>query len=252
MSYFKKFLLASAQKHNSRLIFNLDISAGVIFMDLNYLEKSKIEDLKFDAISMLNEIKPYVSAIKINRQFTDVAGLCFISELLDYNIPLIADFKIADIDSTSSKIASNAFNAGFDAVICHGFVGKDPLEAVCQVARDMERGVIVVVSMSHPGSRYFINPNSEKIAELVKSMGSEKIDGVVAPATFPGEIKKLRNILGDDILIMSPGVGAQGANPGDAISHGADFEMVGRAIYNAQEPGKAAKEIAGKLKYKQN
>jgi len=42
------------------------------------------------------------------------------------------------------------------------------------------------------------------------------------------------------MLIISPGVGAQGAPFGSAIRAGADYEIVGRAIYASQDPAAAA------------
>ena len=54
--------------------------------------------------------------------------------------------------------------------------------------------------------------------------------------------------LGNEILILSPGVGVQGGKVGGAISAGADFEMVGRSIYKAENPGEVAEKIWGELK----
>jgi len=36
---------------------------------------------------------------------------------------------------------------------------------------------------------------------------------------------------------------AQGAEVGDAIKTGADYEIIGRAIYGASDPKKAAEEL---------
>ncbi|WP_252896574.1 orotidine 5'-phosphate decarboxylase / HUMPS family protein [Metallosphaera hakonensis] len=47
-----------------------------------------------------------------------------------------------------------------------------------------------------------------------------------------------------DKVIISPGVGAQGAKPGTAICHGADYEIVGRSVYQARDPAQKLREIA--------
>ena len=45
-----------------------------------------------------------------------------------------------------------------------------------------------------------------------------------------------------------PGVGAQGGSASDAILAGADYVIVGRSIYNAEDPASAAQKIADDIK----
>ena len=45
------------------------------------------------------------------------------------------------------------------------------------------------------------------------------------------------------IKILSPGVGPQGGGPDTAVEAGADFVIVGRAIYQAEEPKEEVKRI---------
>ncbi len=61
-------------------------------------------------------------------------------------------------------------------------------------------------------------------------------------ATRPGLIPTVRS-LHPDATVLSPGVGAQGARPGEALRAGADFEIVGRAITLAEDPRTSAKAI---------
>ena len=50
-----------------------------------------------------------------------------------------------------------------------------------------------------------------------------------------------------DLTIISPGVGAQGGDPRAAIAAGADMVIVGRAIYQADDPGSEARDFARAL-----
>jgi len=75
MKTFREYIRESAEKNNSRLIFNLDLSAEIDFLDFNETEKAKIEKLKNNSLKILNEISEYLCAVKINRPFTDVVGL---------------------------------------------------------------------------------------------------------------------------------------------------------------------------------
>ncbi|MFW9831466.1 MAG: orotate phosphoribosyltransferase, partial [Candidatus Thorarchaeota archaeon] len=73
-----------------------------------------------------------------------------------------------------------------------------------------------------------------------------KVTGVIAPGTRPQHVSEIRTLVGNDTLILAPGVGAQGGKPGSAISAGADYEIVGRTIYSAKNPIEIAKELAKK------
>jgi len=64
----------------------------------------------------------------------------------------------------------------------------------------------------------------------------------VAPATRPERIKLIRSIIGERIII-SPGIGAQGGSAGAAMQAGADYLIVGRSIYAAEDPVASAKKL---------
>ncbi|KQM11241.1 orotidine 5'-phosphate decarboxylase, partial [Methanomassiliicoccales archaeon RumEn M1] len=55
-----------------------------------------------------------------------------------------------------------------------------------------------------------------------------------------------RQVVGD-LLILSPGVGAQGGSASSAIANGADHVIVGRSIYGAERPREAAEAIAREI-----
>ena len=60
-------------------------------------------------------------------------------------------------------------------------------------------------------------------------------------------MKLVRSIVGDR-LILTPGVGAQGGSASAAIEAGADYVIVGRAIYESDDPAGVAKSIAESIK----
>ena len=104
--------------------------------------------------------------------------------------------------------------------------------------------VFVAAEMSHPGGKQFTAPIADKLAELAKSAGAR---GIVAPATRPERISDLRKIIGG-MEIISPGVGAQGGKASDAIKAGADYIIVGRAIYESHDPRDAASRLADEVR----
>ena len=177
-------------------------------------------------------------AIKIGRPLEMQTGKEIISRVRDAtDIPIIYDGKIADIPYISAKIAGIAYDAGADAVIMHAFVGMDAVREVV----DLKKGdVITVIEMTHPGSVECLEPVSETLIRKTSEIG---VDGVVLPATRPERVRVLSELLDSETYIISPGIRAQGAEPGDAIVNGSDYEVVGRAIYQSENPKKAAEHI---------
>jgi len=121
--------------------------------------------------------------------------------------PVIADLKIADTPNTNRLICEAALAAGASGIIAHAFPGWDSLQACAKSAADWGADLFVVTEMSHPGAELFMTPLAEQMARLAVDVGAA---GVVAPATRPERIKQVRSIIGNRIII-SPGVGAQGA-----------------------------------------
>ncbi len=154
-------------------------------------------------------------------------------------LPVIADLKVADIPNTNRLICEAVLGAGASGIIAQAFPGKDSLLACAKSAAAHGADLFVVTEMSHPGAELFMAPLAERMARLAVEAGAS---GVVAPATRPERIKLIRSIIGERIII-SPGVGAQGGSAGAALQAGADYLIVGRSIYEAEDPVASAKKL---------
>lgn len=181
---------------------------------------------------------PYLDAIKIGYPLVLSSGLGIARDLTSLGLPLIADFKVADIPFTNRLICDQVFQAGFQAVIVHGFPGRDSVQACVDSAHSYGGRCLVVAEMSHPGALEFFPAASERIALLATECGAE---GIIAPATRPERIARLREIVGSR-KIYAPGVGAQGGNL-EKASLLADGIIVGRAIYDSPDPEEAARRF---------
>lgn len=241
MNNFKRKISTRSDGVNSRLIFALDLSLPLY--SLSKSERQEKRSQLYDrSLSILESVEDHVAAVKINYPLLLSLGPDLTADLVnEVDIVGIGDFKVADIDNTSRWIGKQAMEMGFDAVIAHPFVGFEKgLSGLFKEVRDHQGGVILVINMSHPGSKQFITPNAEKLADFARESGA---DGVIAPATRPEEVEQARTWIGSDVLLLTPGIGAQGGKPGDAIAAGANYEIVGRAIYQAESPGESAKNI---------
>jgi len=199
---------------------------------------------------MLREVSPYIAGVKIGVPTIIRLGFNIMKNMIinvkDASLYLIADMKIADVEHISGSIVSLISEIGFDALIAHAFIGYEGgLNSIAKLTRDHGLGLYSVCAMSHRGGEDFINKNMRSLLELSLKVG---VDGVILPATMPKYIRYARR-LAKDILILAPGVGAQGAKVGSAIAEGADFEIIGRLIYLSKNPKDKAFEIRRVLKW---
>ncbi|WOF17036.1 orotidine-5'-phosphate decarboxylase [Methanoplanus sp. FWC-SCC4] len=193
-----------------------------------------------EAIEIAEKTAPCLDSIKIGYPLVLGAGLSIAGELAEFGLPLIADFKVADIPNTNRLIAEHVFEAGFSAIITQGFTGSDSVTSCVEAAHDAGGECYVVAEMSHPGALEFLSgENAEKIAGMAVKCNA---DGIIAPATRPDRVRKLREIIGSK-KILSPGIGAQGGSAKD-IANMIDGMIVGRSIYQAEDPAKAAREYS--------
>ncbi|MCX6689698.1 MAG: orotidine-5'-phosphate decarboxylase [Methanoregula sp.] len=204
-----------------------------LILALDVTEKKK-------ALAIANACAPHIDAIKIGYPLVLSCGLSIAQELATTRLPLIADFKVADIPNTNTLICEQVFRSGFSAVICHGFTGTDSMKA-CITSAHAHRGeCYVVAEMSHPGGKAFFSGGvAEQIAADAMIAGA---DGIIAPATRPDRVKVLRGVVGKK-KILSPGIGVQGGDAA-AVASLVDGIIVGRSIYEAADPAAAAQRYA--------
>lgn len=209
----------------------------------NIILAMDLMDLK-EAERVCESINEYIDTIKIGYPLTLAEGLStigFFKDNFDYKV--ICDYKVADIPATNEKIANQTFDAGADAIICHGFVGSDSVDACKTSAEDHGGEVFLLAEMSHPGAIKFLQPNADEIARMGVEMG---ITNYVAPSTRPERLSEIRDIIGKEAFMISPGVGTQGGDPRETLKY-SNALIIGRSIYNAEDPQKATKDIVDSI-----
>ena len=209
----------------------MDVKNNIILamdlMDLNEAER------------VCESINEYIDTIKIGYPLTLAEGLSTIGFFKDN-----FDYKVANIPATNEKIANQTFNAGADAIICHGFVGPDSVEACKISAEEHGTDVFLLTEMSHPGAVKFLQKDADEIARMGVKMG---IDNYVAPSTRLDRLSQIREIVGKEAFIISPGVGTQGGDPKETLRY-SNALIIGRSIYNAEDPKEATKDIIDSIK----
>lgn len=184
------------------------------------LDQSDVELNK----KIIDQTSDLVCAYKLNSAFYEAEGLRGLESLKDTiqyirqknaDIPVILDAKRGDIGNTNQAYAKAVFDdLGVDAVTVHPYLGKETLQPFLERA---DKGIFVLVKTSNPGAGEFQDldtggkPLYQVVAEHVKSWNTNGNVGVVVGATYPEELKIVREIVGD-MPILIPGVGAQGGD----------------------------------------
>lgn len=183
-------------------------------------------------LELVDAVWDHVDALKVNYPLILSQGLGFLDELPR---PSIADLKVADVPNTNRLICGQV-NSRVDGLIAHAFTGEQSLKSC---VRNFDGEVYAVVDMTHAGAETFFGANRGELLDAAVSAG---VDGVVAPATRPRSIEYVKERT--DLAVLAPGVGAQGGRLEETVGAGADFVIVGRAIYDAPEPAEAAEELS--------
>jgi len=230
----------------------------ILALDFPFEKPENHSKLFSKAGHTLEAVHPYICAVKFNRHLVLPLGTFngvqkLIEKVHDTGLMAIMDCKINDIGSTNQTIAEYYYAAGFDALIANPFVGwAEGLKPVFGVARRLQRGVILLVYMSHKGAWEGYGQvihgteTCEKMLQYVsfaKKALKWDADGVVVGATYPEKIREVHGILGKEIPIYSPGIGAQGGKIQSALKAGASYLIVGRTITLSENPSETAKKI---------
>ncbi len=239
MKNFRQRMLASAERNRSNVVLALDFS-------------DPYEQRLARAEEVLRAVRDRIAAVKVNHHLLLPYGLKGLQGIVEVcrssGLPLIADLKLNDVESTNLNAADSLLSYGFDAVIANPFVGKEEgLEKTVERFHSGGGGVILLVFMSHKGAdegySLVLQGGEPLYMEFARRARDWGADGVVVSAKSPEKIMEVRGVVGKDCLIFSPGVGAQGGDPTAGAGAGADFIIVGRSITEATDPRRALGEL---------
>lgn len=230
----------------------------ILAYDFPFEKLENRNSLRLRAEKVLDAVHPYLCAVKFNHHLVLPLGTFdgvqkLVKRVHDKGLMAIMDCKVNDIGATNQVIAEYYYSAGFDALIANPFIGwEEGLKPIFDVARRLKRGVILLVYMSHKASfegygQTIVHPETGRqmlqYVAFAKRASELEADGAVVGATYPEKIEEVHAILGEKTPIYSPGIGAQGGEITAALKAGARYLIVGRAITQAENPAKSAKEI---------
>lgn len=242
MTFLQK-LEASIGKNNSLLCIGLDPSLNKI---PEHLKQEEFPLFVFNR-AIIDRTYDFVCCYKLQIAHYSALGIPGIQQLMqtlhhlqsDYpRIPIILDAKRADIGSTASEYAKEAFDVfGVDAVTVNPYFGLDSLVPFLERA---EKGIIILCRTSNPSAKDFQDlkidgkPLYVKVAEKVIEWNKKyKNCLMVIGATYPDELKVIRELT-PDMFFLIPGIGAQGGDIEKTLQNGLRKDKSGLIIHSSR------------------
>jgi len=212
------------------------------------------------SMEMIEAAGEYACAVKINSQYTLFAlnfkRLQMLTESIhNYGMLAILDHKLGDIGSSNDSAMYWMEKCHFDAFTFSPYAGN--IREATEMAHERDLGIIVLDLMSNPEAegfqkkcRFNKTPVYLRVAEDVATAGS---DGVVVGATGhvkEKDISSVRKTIGEDRIMLFPGVGVQGGDIKKIKESGGRNILinVGRDIIYEKNPREKIVEYHKKMK----
>jgi orotidine-5'-phosphate decarboxylase len=219
-----------------------------------------------DARAAARRIAPSVGALKVGLELFVREGSRAVDLVHDLGVDVFLDLKMHDIPETVGRAVASAATLGVRYVTVHAAGGAAMLRRAAQEAANAGGLILLAVTvltslddedLAAQGVEGGAAQHARQLAEMARAAG---VRGFVAA---PAEVPLLREALGHDVMIVTPGIrpgtaaGGPSSQDGDdqkriatpaaAISAGADLLVVGRPIRDAADPPAAARAIVSEI-----
>ncbi len=205
-----------------------------------------------NAAALVDALGETISFYKIGYQLVFAGGLDLALDLKAMGKRVFLDMKLLDIDNTVAKGVENIVKMRVDMLTLHAY--PKAMRAAVEAAQGSSLcllGVTVLTSMDEADLReagYGGSPQSLVLKRAAQARDTG-MGGIVASAQ---EARAIRQIIGDEMALVTPGIRPKGAaagdqkrvmTPQDALSAGASHLVVARPVITAENPKRAAEAI---------
>ena len=215
-----------------------------------------------DALRLVKELQGLAGMFKVGSQLYMAAGPSVVGEIIEAGGKVFLDLKFHDIPNTVTRAAVAAAQLGVSMMTIHASGGRTMMESAAREVREKlgeKRPIIVAVTvltsfdrraLMEIGVDETLDDHAQRLAMLAENAG---IDGVVCS---PHEIQLIRAAVKPAFKIVVPGIRMpdqsrndqqRAATPREAISAGADYIVVGRAVTDERNPRAALERIAASI-----
>ena len=216
-------------------------------------------------LALARQLVPALGAIKIGSELFTASGPEIVKQMRGLGLNVFLDLKFHDIPNTVAKAVASAVQLDVQMLTIHTGGGSEMMRAAEKSAQESSKklgrdaplvlGVTILTSLdsnaiSEVGYPANVGHQVDRLAKLAVASG---LRGLVCS---PLEVVELRRILPREMQLVTPGIRpADSASddqkrtltPKEAIAAGADWLVIGRPIYGAKDPRRAAEQILESL-----
>jgi orotidine-5'-phosphate decarboxylase len=220
----------------------------ILALDVDSVEKAQ---------RIVEELDGTVSFFKVGLELFTIGGPGIIEWLIARGNKVFLDLKFNDVPETVTRATRAAAGMGVRFLTIHG-AGPTVRAAVAGRGDNSNLKLLAVtVLTSFDGEDIkdlgFPVSVEQLVIHRAKKAHEAGCDGVVASGQ---EAKKIREAVGPNMLIVTPGIRPKGVGaqdqkrvvtPAGALADGADYLVVGRAITAAPHPRAAAEAVLAEM-----
>ncbi|OTG82986.1 orotidine-5'-phosphate decarboxylase [Acinetobacter sp. ANC 4648] len=215
---------------------------------------------QYDALTIADQLDPSLCRVKVGKELFTHEGPSVVKALHDKGFEVFLDLKFHDIPNTTAQAVCAAADLGVWMVNVHASGGRKMMETCVErlKAGNYQTQLIAVTVLTSMGREDLrdigldIEP-FEQVKRLAKLTQESGLDGVVCSAQ---EAKMLRQELGQDFALVTPGIRPAGSTaddqkrivtPKQAMLDGATHLVIGRPITQSKYPSQMLKDILASI-----
>ncbi len=218
-----------------------------------------------EAMTLAYSLKGRVTWLKVGMTLFYEAGPGIVTRLTELGFRVFVDLKLHDIPHQAAGAAASIARLGAGMFTVHASGG----EAMMRAAVDSSRAsaadaglpapavlAVTVLTSTDDASLHSIGverSSAEQVGLLARLARAARVDGIVCS---PREAGLVREVMGEDALVVTPGVRpvwaatddqARIATPQAALAAGASHLVIGRPITAAPVPADAVTKIMAEI-----
>ena len=215
---------------------------------------------QYDALTIAEQLDPALCRVKVGKELFTHEGPSVVQALHEKGFEVFLDLKFHDIPNTTAQAVCAAADLGVWMVNVHASGGRKMMETCVERLKvgNYNTQLIAVTVLTSMGREDLkdigldIEP-SEQVKRLAKLTQDSGLDGVVCSAQ---EAKMLRETLGQDFALVTPGIRPAGSNaddqkrivtPKQAMLDGSTHLVIGRPITQSANPSQTLRDILATL-----
>ena len=222
-----------------------------VFVALDQTDWKEIERLA-------SALKGQSCGMKVGMELYYAQGPKAVEFLAGEGFPIFLDLKLHDIPTTVHKALANLLKLPIFMTNVHVAGGLEMMQQAQEALQSSRNPSVKLIAVTQLTSTSEAVMQKElripgtlldcvrSYAELAKKAG---LAGVVCSAQ---EARAIKEVCGKDFLCVTPGIRPKGSpahdqkrlmTPQEALSNGADYLVVGRALTGAADPARALAEL---------